>query len=152
MPTFYMLIGVPASGKSTWRARLSEHIDFVAISSDDKIENYAKSLGLTYSDVFKHVIRDASKKMEDDLKHAICENRNIVWDQTNLTAESRRKKLMNIPAHYYKIAVYFPIPEDLDARLASRQGKNIPSNVMENMKSQLEIPTLDEGWNEVIFR
>lgn len=146
-PTLFMLIGIPASGKSTWRAKQK---DAVVISTDDKIDAYANASGKTYSEIFAEKIAVATRDMEQDLKLAIANNENIIWDQTNLTAASRAKKLRKIPKNYHKIAVYFPVPKDLDERLASRPGKTIPTHIIEQMKLQLEEPTFEEGWNQII--
>lgn len=150
-PTLYMLIGVPAAGKSTWRANHPSINDStIVLSTDDKIDAYAKSQSKTYNEVFLQAIEPATQEMNRDFLRAIKNNHNIVWDQTNLTASARKKKLKNIPEHYYKIAIYFPIPSDLEARLASRPGKTIPANVMARMVAQLEKPTFEEGWDEIV--
>lgn len=145
-----MLIGVPAAGKSTWRANHPAIKDAVVLSTDDKIDAFAAQHGMTYTDAFEQTISVATQEMNRDLANAIKHDRDIVWDQTNLTASARRKKLRNIPSHYYKIAIYFPVPSDLETRLASRPGKTIPMEVMNRMLDQIEKPTFDEGWDEII--
>jgi gluconate kinase len=52
---------------------------------------------------------------------------------------------------YEHIAVVFKTPErdELDARLASRPGKNIPQEVVSSMISTFELPTKEEGYKEV---
>ena len=151
MPKFYMLIGVPGSGKSTWIKNANLDSNTVIISTDDIIEKRARAQGLTYSDVFQAEIKSATAEMNRILGDALANNKDIVWDQTNLTVKSRRSKLAQIPEQYLKIAVYFSTPDnaELQRRLDNRPGKVIPSNVVLGMKSQLQLPMLDEGWHEI---
>jgi len=150
-PTIYMLVGVPGSGKSTWLSK-QDKTNAVVLSTDDYIERVALASGSTYSDVFKNSIEDASQNLENELAVAIKGKKDIYWDQTNLTARARSKKLDKIPSEYRKVAVFFKTPDDaeLKRRLSSRPGKIIPANILMAMRSQLEIPTVDEGFDRVI--
>jgi len=151
MPNFYMLIGVPASGKSTWRAQHAGNAEI--ISTDDIIEHRAKSLGLTYNDVFKDSIKEATELANRHAYKAFRMNKDVIWDQTNLTPKSRKPKLAYVPDDWKKIAVVFATPsqEEWQRRLASRPGKSIPWNVLWGMSRSLAEPTPEEGFHEVIF-
>lgn len=153
MPTLYMLIGIPGSGKSTWLAK--QAFDWTKtriISTDNIIERRAQEQGKTYSEVFQKEIKGATHQMNRDLKQAIAAGDDIVWDQTNLTKKSRANKLSEIPDSYRKVAVFFSTPDDaeLKRRLASRPGKTIPANVVLGMRSQLERPSKAEGFDEIV--
>ncbi len=151
MQKLYILIGVPGSGKSTWIKNCG--IDAVILSTDDKIEAAAEAAGKTYNDMFKSVIGEAEKQMYADALAAFAAGRDVIWDQTNVTAKTRGKKLNRVPAHYEKIAVYFNTPDtaELNRRLANRPGKTIPANIVMGMVSQLEMPTADEGFDRIII-
>lgn len=148
-PTLYMLVGVPGSGKSTWINTVE--FDATVISTDNYIENVARYQNITYNEAFKDHIKNAEKLMYEDLGWAIEYNTNIVWDQTNISSKTRKKKLNLVPSHYNKIAVMFETPADdeLERRLNSRHGKTIPPHVMDGMIEMLEQPTLEEGFDEV---
>ena len=90
--------------------------------------------------------------MNAELRQAIRDKADVVWDQTNLTKKSRAPKLAQIPDTYEKVAVYFSTPSDqeLKRRLDGRIGKTIPANVVLAMKSQLESPAQSEGFDRVI--
>jgi predicted kinase len=153
MPTLYMMIGIPGSGKSTWLAK--QAFDWARtriISTDNIIDQRAAAQGKTYSDVFQKEIKSATSEMNQQLKAAIAAGDDIVWDQTNLTKKSRAGKLSQIPEEYHKVAVVFRTPDDVELtkRLANRPGKHIPPNVLLAMKSQLEMPTSGEGFDEII--
>lgn len=150
MPKMWMLIGVPGSGKSTYRAALPA--DATVLSTDDQIEDIAADMGKTYSEVFRDHIGQAEKDMYQRAMKAFAAGRDVIWDQTNLTAKTRAKKLIMVPDQYEKIAVYFPTPEpdELQRRLDSRKGKAIPANILMGMSSQLQRPTRDEGFDHII--
>jgi len=151
MQKLYILIGVPGSGKSTWIKNCG--IDAVILSTDDKIEAAAEAAGKTYNDMFKSVIGEAERQMHADAVAAFAAGHDVIWDQTNVTAKTRGKKLNRVPAHYEKIAVYFNTPPEaeLQRRLANRPGKTIPANIVMGMVSQLEMPTADEGFDRIII-
>lgn len=150
MPTLYMLVGVPASGKSTWAKQ--NRGDALVASSDDYIEKQAEKMGTTYSDVFDDYIKAANNHAIETARRAFSDKLDLIWDQTNLTKNGRRNKLKMVPKDYKKIAVFFPTPhiDVLKNRLGNRPGKNIPDYVINTMIKTIEKPTTDEGFNEVI--
>jgi predicted kinase len=151
MPKLYMLIGVPASGKSTW-LRNNMTSSGVIVSSDDHVERLAAMQGKTYNEAFKDVVGDATKAMMTDLSDAIAAQKDIYWDQTNTGKQARAKKLKQVPNNYEKVAVSFPTPDDEEhqKRLASRPGKVIPDFVMKSMADNLQAPSRDEGFDDII--
>lgn len=161
MPNMYMTIGVPGSGKSWWIKHLDSLRTAAILSSDNYIESVARHLSMesgqtvTYSHVFHDYITEAEKQLQLDLKHAIEDNLDIVWDQTNLSAATRRKKLQKIPKHYKKIACVFSVPgkeqHDLWLNSPHRNGKVISNHIMASMIATFQHPSIDEGFNEIIF-
>lgn len=152
MPTLYFLIGLPASGKSTWVEKYeSTHGYTRVLSTDQYIETEASHYGKTYSEVFESTIKAAENFLNKSLQAGLERNANMIWDQTNLSAKSRAKKLDKIPSSYHIIAVYFPTPdpEEHARRLNSRPGKVIPTDVIENMKKTIEFPSFSEGFDEI---
>ena len=150
----YVLVGVPGSGKSTWHSDQEWLQDAAYISTDRYVEEYAKNMGKTYSEVFKEVMPKCVDYMTGDVIHARNEGKDIVWDQTSTTAVSRARKFNMLP-NYYAIAVVFrtPAPEELSRRLVSRydSGKIIPDEVVQNMIDNWEEPTLEEGFKEIWY-
>jgi len=152
MSLCYQLIGIPGSGKSTWIKNQPWANDYVIISTDNYVEQQAKFVGKTYNDVFKEFMPYAVKLMTHDVIKARENGQNIIWDQTSTTVLSRLKKFRMLP-DYEHIAVVFTTPDDseLAKRLASRPGKTIPSNVVASMIENFEMPTLDEGFKEILI-
>ena len=153
MPTLYMLIGVPGSGKSTWiKAQNFDWGRTTVASTDDEIEAMAVRAGKTYNDVFQDSIKNATASMMQKVHNALRSGMDVVWDQTNTTVKSRKQKLELFPASYRKVAVVFPTPGSVEwgRRLASRPGKNIPDGVVASMNRGMQLPTAAEGFDEVI--
>lgn len=153
-PRLIMLIGLPGSGKSTFRKKVvSEGYKPMIASSDDLIDMAAKLNRKTYDQVFAEAIDSANKAMYELVMVATQNDYDIIWDQTNLNRKARAKKLIMIPDHYRKIAVFFKTPDDLDARLANRQkteGKSVPDKILLSMTAALEYPALDEGFDRIM--
>ena len=152
MPKCYQMIGVPGSGKSTWIKSQDWASNCVIVSTDEFVEDYAKEVGSTYSEVFDDYMPTAVKLMADKVVRAREAGKDIIWDQTSTSVKSRVRKFNMLP-DYDHIAVVFSTPnnEELAKRLASRPGKNIPDHVMRSMIDNLEMPSEEEGFKEIWY-
>ena len=152
MPKLYMLIGVPAAGKSTWIKSRDWPSNTVVVSSDRFIDDHAEKMGKTYNEVFAEYAPIAMRLMNNQVLIAQTNNCDIIWDQTNTSVKSRRSKLAMLP-NYEKIAVVFRTPDMVEhrRRLDSRAGKDIPEKIMTLMINGLQEPTEEEGWKEVWY-
>lgn len=152
MPNLYVLVGVPASGKTTWFRNQEWTEKCYYISTDRHVEAYALAHGRTYSEVFEDYMPTAVENIVEEVVRARDGNIDIVWDQTSTTVASRRKKFDMLP-NYRKIAVVFntPAPDELAQRLASRPGKVIPQEVVQGMIDRFEMPTEQEGFDEIWY-
>ncbi len=151
LPILFMLVGIPGSGKSTWAQKYINNLpsnEWVIASSDSIIEELAKVKGTTYTEEFKINAKYGIQECIKSVQQAISLEKNIIWDQTNLTKKSRAAKLALFPESYSKYYYRFetPEPEELEKRLASRPDKFIPQHVIESMISSLEEPSLEEGF------
>jgi predicted kinase len=154
MNTLYVLVGVPGSGKSTWIKNQNWAKDIPVVSTDRFVEEYAEKQGKTYSDVFEEYMPIAVKLMANQVLICQANNKDVIWDQTSTTIATRAKKTRMLPS-YRKIAVVFKTPAtaELEKRLASRPGKNIPWDVVSKMAAQLEAEpvTEAEGFDEIWY-
>lgn len=151
MPKLYVLVGVPGAGKTTWIGHQDFNWDNTELVSTDRfVEQYADVNKKTYNEVFDEYMPTAVKLMSAQVVAARAAGKDIVWDQTSTTVKSRMKKFNMLP-DYEAIAVVFKTPEltELNLRLKSRPGKNIPSSVMVQMIRGFEMPTLSEGFSEI---
>jgi predicted kinase len=148
-----MLCGIPTSGKSTYVERLKKikyWENAVILSTDAYIEKEAKRMGLTYNQVFDDVIDNATRELELQFNMAKDKGRDIIWDQTNLSVKTRKKKLSKLPSFYRRGAVYFEVSlEDALERNKHREGKFIPESILKRMWHQFEIPTRNEDFDYI---
>lgn len=161
MHRLFMLIGLPGVGKSTW---VKHHLDSlydndytssmipVIASSDDYIEQRALSSEKTYNEVFQENIKFAQRYCEERAYYGITQKRNVIWDQTNLSMKTRKKRIEFFPPSYEKIAVFITCSDvnEWERRLGNRPGKTIPKFILDSMAKQLEYPSLGEGFNSII--
>jgi predicted kinase len=150
MPKCYQLIGVPGSGKSTWIRNQIWAQGLTVVSTDTFVEAYANAQDQTYSQVFEDYMPTAVDLMVQQVVFAHQHGHTVIWDQTSVTVVSRRKKFRMLP-DYQHIAVVFktPEPDELSRRLASRPGKIIPEEIVQDMIDRFEMPTLEEGFQEI---
>ena len=152
MSTLYVLVGVPGSGKTTWIGKqMFDWTNTVIVSTDNHVEQYAKSVGKTYSEVFKDYMPIAVDLMAKTAVDAFKNNKVVIWDQTSTTAKTRARKLRMAPKHYTKVAVVFktPAPEQ-HAKMLDRPGKNIPDEIVQDMINRFQYPTEAEGFDRII--
>ena len=152
MPKCYQLVGVPASGKSTWIKDQIWALDLNIVSTDVWVEDYAKRMEKTYSEVFTEYMPIAVKLMADHVVKCRENNHDIIWDQTSTTVASRSRKFAMLP-DYEHIAIVFSTPklDVLKERLSNRPGKDIPWEVVQNMIDNFEMPTEEEGFKEIWY-
>lgn len=157
MPKCYMLVGVPASGKSTFSY---DNFDLGTIISTDAIIDYiSHTYGMTYNESFKDLIGFAEKVMWKNINSCIERGLDIIIDRTNLTEKSRKKFIDKLkPFGYTFQAIVFPevgsaalSEEEWKRRLANRPGKTIPDHILESMVDNYEIPLMSEGFEKTIF-
>lgn len=160
MPVAYIMVGIPGSGKSTLVNNvirdMGDHGDQVFVySTDNLIEEWSKGQGWTYNFGFSKYIDKATKEMNSRLEIAMAENRDIIWDQTNLSAK-KRKTLIDRFKKKYTVECYSVLMpagdsqrSDWEFRLANRPGKSIPSNIIESMADSYVKPSVAEGFSTV---
>jgi predicted kinase len=149
MPICYIMVGLPGVGKSTY---IQNNIQNTTVhSSDQIIEDYAKSMNLTYDDVFKNYIDEATKIFRQNVQDSIKNNESFIIDRTNLTKKSRRAILSPLPKHYIKKAIVIEVNDVTHTKyLGNRKTKTIPQSVIDNFKNIFEMPTVGEGFDEII--
>lgn len=164
---FYILIGLPGSGKSTWTKNFlaKQEEAFTIVSSDDIIEEeiakfnanlreFEQDKRLNYSTGFEKFVGFATGEMKRRAKAAVAAGHNVIWDQTNMTPKSRKDKIGMFEG-YQRNAVVFSITDDeLFRRLKLREsqtGKSIPAFVIKNMAKSYQAPTKAEGFDNITY-
>ena len=148
-----IMVGLPGSGKSTVVRLINCCNQYAVMSLDDIIENYAAQVNKTYSDVFDEYNKRASIQLENNIDRAIVNGKDIIFDQTNLSVYSRRRRIRELSNYTITAIVVTEQESVISDRLRIRgelTGKIIPDNVIAGMKSRFEFPSLSEGFNKII--
>lgn len=158
MRKLVMLVGCPASGKSTYIKTLFPLLkDAVVMSFDSIIESFAEKDGTDYATAFNAHAQEAGTIYDQCFKEALATDKDIIIDKTNMSKKSRAKTLDLInKSDWMLVAIDFsqvPIGE-IKKRLIKREketGKHIPEEVVDKMIASYEAPTREEGFNYIIY-
>jgi tRNA uridine 5-carbamoylmethylation protein Kti12 len=149
-PIAILLVGLPGSGKSTFRKKFTSSFVGTSASSDDYLDWIAERNQMTYNEVFRDFIKEAEEYFREAIANAVIRKENIIIDRTNLTVKGRAKIINTLKKTHDIYAIVFNISdEDLTINLNSRPGKNIPIDIIKNMKYNYVEPTESEGINYI---
>lgn len=145
MNFFHMLVGCPASGKSTWAEQFRDK--YVIVSSDAIRAALYGDESIQGNPV---VVFDLAKK---NIIDALKQGNNVIFDATNM----RYKNRMNIMHEVNKFSsnyllkvceIFVEPPEVLLVRNMNRE-RHVPEHVIYRMMRQFEMPTRAEGFDVI---
>lgn len=158
MAKMIILIGPPASGKSTWRAKFlaSATEEWTVASTDDLVDAWAAERGLTYNEAHpKAPWGQFNKTFKYAVRDALTAGKNIIIDRTSMGSKNRKEYFKNLPEGYEVEAVVFVVPQpELERRMKDRfekTGKSVPKVALLSMNKRYEAPTLEEGFTKITY-
>lgn len=124
MNELIMLVGLPASGKSTWAKEYSEtHPDYIVHSSDKLRE---EMYGDNYDDADNSkVFEELHRRILEDLKM-----HSVIYDATNLVKKRRVHFLKGVPKHVYKTCIMFLKTYEKCLKDNSKRENSVPDEVI----------------------
>ena len=142
MTKFYMMVGLPASGKSTYAKLLAEEIDGIVVSSDGiRAEWYGdEAIQEDPSKIFREV--------EQRCKNALGAGQSVVMDATNMNAKKRTNFLRQMPA-CHKVCVVMAVPFDVCIARDKERSRSVGPDVLEKMRKNFQMPYYNEGWDHI---
>lgn len=145
MSIFYMMIGLPASGKSTIAKKYAEKENAIIISTDQLREEL---LGDEASQENNELIfKEAEKRIKSNLENEV----NVIFDATNISYKRRMdwlNKLKKYNAYTVAIMVATPYEECLERNL--KRDRKVPEEVITNMYHNFYVPQYYEGFHKII--
>lgn len=143
-----MLVGLAASGKSTWAA---EHLldGEVYLSSDAiRAELFGSEEDQTHNgEVFQIMERRAIM--------ALKMNHSVLYDATNLNSKRRAALLRNLQnavhEDFYKECIIFAVPFEECCERNRNRERVVPTHAMNRMLKSFQPPWYSEGWNAIRF-
>lgn len=144
--TFYMMVGLPGSGKSYWAREKANPYDTI-ISSDSIREEL-------YGDA--SVQDDPSRVfniMFQRIRAALKAGHTTFYDATNINAKRRinlLKSLKKLIPDLHCICVVVATPIDVCHERNWERDRLVPAYVIDRMLRQFEVPCEAEGWDEIL--
>ncbi len=134
-----ILVGMPASGKTTLGNLLSEELsDYILIDTDSLIE---KTQGMTISQIFEKYSEDYFRKLEYDIIQMVCQGKNKIISIGGGAFENphNRATLLNFGKVFYLKSdldvLYYRISLDSSRPLLQKEN---PKQVLENLLKKRE--------------
>lgn len=149
IPKLYVLIGLPASGKSSF-AKITSNNNTVIISSDAIREEW-------YGDA--NIQGDNNKifsTMQKRTVENLIEKRDVIYDATNITLKSRSfltnyQPLRDIRKNISVIGVVFAIPFYECCKRNENRARTVPFDVMNRMYRSFTPPLINEGFDKIVI-
>ena len=163
MPTVFMLIGLPGSGKSTYAKKLKNKIEnnnhkAVIISADEIRKEVFGDEAIQKNEQYdsSHVFVIADNR----IKLAMLEGKNIIFDATNINRKKRKAFLTNInKSHFLALkntnyvysyqAVLIATPYEKCLKNNLNRRRVVPEEVIKRMMCNFEVPMKFEGWDRI---
>lgn len=144
MSEIIMLVGLPASGKSSFADNFIKSHNYILHSSDGlREELYGDSN--TQGDNFT-LFSELHKRIKNDLNN----NKNVIYDATNINYKKRMlflKEIKNINCNKKCVVVALPIDECIKRN--NSRNRNVPKDVIYRMRENFNFPAYFEGWDNI---
>lgn len=131
----YVLCGLPGSGKTSLSKKLSQQYNAVICSYDNFVKKYkSRDYSLFYS-----------------LIHEEAEKNNIIIDNLHITLK-QRKEILNLlkDINEKKILIILSTPLEECIERNRQRKECIFDSIIYHLNAKYELPTLAEGWDEII--
>ncbi len=148
-PILFLLVGIPASGKSTYARKITKITPNSIWVSRDNIRN---SL-LTDKDKFFDKETQVFNNYINQINNLLNKGYTVFADATHVNKASRLKVLTRINTPCTKVAIVFDRQLQLClSRNAKREGTaRVPDVAIHNMANKFTIPTKSEGFFKIFM-
>lgn len=142
---FVMMVGLPASGKSTVAKEMSEQAGMALLSSDE---------------IRKEIFNDESNQDNNSMVFEIMNNRlkenikkgiSCIYDATNINSKRRKAILSQVPKDVRKTCIYVGVNYRECIKRDLQRERVVGAEVIEKMYKSMQIPMYHEGWDDIIL-
>ena len=141
-------VGLPSSGKTSWVD------DFIG-------ENQGKAIDVISSDkIREEVFNDIEDQnhnsevfdlMKRRTKESLSQGHVVIYEATNISSKRRRALLKELNKYYDKAICLFKYKRLTACQIDNeKRDREVPSNVIDRMYRNFEIPHKSEGFDEII--
>lgn len=144
MNRFYMLIGFPASGKSTYAQELAKSTGGTVFSSDE----YRKRL--YGSEAVQDHNEEIFNRIMVDMQEALREGQIVIYDAQNISSRYRRHTINMIKKHASEIiGILVATPYEECLRRNQLRERHVPEYVIKRSYMNFTVPTIKEGFTDI---
>lgn len=143
-PTLIMMVGLAASGKSTYANHLAEDIGATVFSSDALREEMFGDIN--YQGNNQKLFQELHKRIKNCLKSG----KNAIYDATNLNSKRRKaflNELTKIPCEKKCVIMATPFEQCLENN--RNRERHVPEDAMWRMYKSFQTPAMFEGWDDI---
>jgi predicted kinase len=144
MAKFFMMIGLPASGKSEQAKKLAAKYDAEIFSSDALREEM-------FGDVNHQTNNDVLfKELHKRIRGCLTYGKSAIYDACNISYKRRMeflKSLNKIPCE--EIAVLMATPYEVCLERNAQRERKVPEYVIKRMYMNFNVPFWYEGWDDI---
>ena len=139
-----MMVGLPASGKSTYAKEIAKENNAIVLSSDAiRWELFGDE---TDQDHNQKVFQELHKRA----KEWLCTGRDVIYDATNISSKRRRAFLNELTKiDCIKNCVIIATPYEQCLENNRDRARQVPEWVIERMYRKWQTPHWFEGWDNV---
>lgn len=145
MNFFYMTVGCPASGKSTWAEQFRDK--FAIVSSD------AIRAALYGDESIQGNPAEVFELAKQTIVDALKQGNNVIFDATNMKYKNRMnimREVNKFSSNYLlKVCEIFVEPIDVLLERNAARERHVPEHVIYRMMRQFEMPTRAEGFDVI---
>lgn len=147
--TVTIMVGLPASGKTTTIACKKYFDNAFIVSRDNIIESLE---GSNYNEKWKNADQKEVDKKLQQLFQESKKHKNIVVDMTHMSMKSRRKTLSHYGKDWNKnCIVILPTISKLYSNIQKRTEKQIDYSVLDAMMLSFRPPVIGEGFDNINY-
>ena len=142
--SFTMLVGLVASGKSTYANKLSKlYNNSIIIESDAyRKKNYGNES-----------VQGDNNKLFEEIHNDILENlsagSNVIFDATNLGRKNRLSLLNKLSKDVIKECIIVATQYEKCLEQNRNRERKVPEEVINRMYKSFQVPTFTEGWDVI---
>lgn len=147
MQFFYMMVGLPGSGKS-WYA--GNKLPNAVVHSSDAIRE--EILGDVADQSNQQLV---FQTLHDRVLSDLRAGRDVVYDATNIDYKRRMGFLQRVTAvnpQIWKVCVFMATPYDKCVERNKSRDRTVPESVIDRMYRKIDIPMKAEGWDEIVVK
>lgn len=150
MVTLEVLVGIPASGKSTYAKEKAIEQGCIYISSDKIREELCNDVNC--QDKNKEVFNEMYKRTVQELNFGY----DVIYDATNIKSKNRKELLKRIRSDVHDIVcnvTVFLIPVSTCLHMNENRDRKVPLSVILKMVDDFEVPDFNrEGWDNIYIK